>query len=247
MLKLLVSIVTFFLLLSVNGQKTEVSVSLNSGLFSFAGNSVKNGSAAEKDYTNTFYANNPYGARKGLGEGISVTLKRITKRNFIWGLDIGYESMKSRELVDTLFYTVDVLPYNGTPATGKVFLKTSFFNVFPYFGKRIVLKKVSIDVGAGIEFGLVNTSNESGRIDKEYSVQSDMSHALASIDFRTRLQVSVNYHRYGGYLGYSWGQSDYGGSTGGGCSPGPGYQPSPNVNYKYYSRIIRFGISYRLF
>ena len=109
---------------------------------------------------------------------------------------------------------------------------------------------MSLDIDAGIEFGLVNTSNESGMVNSssdQYSIHSDMSHALINTDLRTRLQVGVNYYRYGGYFGYSWGQSDYGGGMGGGCSPGPGYTVDPTIYNKYFSRIIRFGISYKLF
>jgi hypothetical protein len=250
MLKSFFLIITLFGLMNVYGQKTELGVSFNSGLFSFSGNSVKNGYCVKNGWLGTTcYADIPYGAKKGLGDGLSVTLKRITKRHFIWGLDLGYESMKSREFIDSISLNGDPANY-GFPATGTAFMRTNLFNIFPYIGKRIVLKKISIDIDAGIEFGLINTSNESGSVNaqsQKYTVHSEMSHALIKTDFRTRLQVGVNYHRYGAYLGYSWGQSDYSGGSGGGCSPDPQYPVDPMVNYKYYSRIIRFGVSYKIF
>ena len=137
MLKSISSIVFLCFIFNLFGQKTEFDVSSNASLFSFSGNSVKNGSVTLNKSSNSVYANIPYGAKKGLGDGLSITLKRITKKHFIWGLDLGYESMKSREFINkSISPDVMGIPYIPVPATGKVFMKTNYFIFFPTSAKE---------------------------------------------------------------------------------------------------------------
>src|SRR5271163_2326147 len=78
-------------------QKTETSLSFNSGLFSFSGQSAQG--ATFIDYyaaTKSGYTNNPYGSRNALCYGFSFQHKRITSWNFIIGYDCGYEVLRSK-------------------------------------------------------------------------------------------------------------------------------------------------------
>ncbi len=81
-------ILSLFLISSLSAQNTEFTVHLNSGLFSFGGNSATNSSiiivsdvASVDNYTN-----NPYGTEKALSYGLAAQAQRITNRNLILGL-----------------------------------------------------------------------------------------------------------------------------------------------------------------
>ena len=91
MQKTLLFLISLLLLTHVTAQKTEFSIALNSGLFAFAGASAEKTTSINWDFGNTNrtgYTNNPYGAKFGLGYGVSTNLKRITKDNIVIGVGI---------------------------------------------------------------------------------------------------------------------------------------------------------------
>ena len=163
-----------------------------------------------------------------------------SKTNHIIGVDIGYEDLRSKVLINRVFSgwsTADIIGYPPyQKATGKAFLSTHFINLFPYFGRRYNLKHASIDLKGGFDLGYIldawikgNATTDAGVI---FSVNGPPK--IISLDFRPRLQVSANYHKLGVYAGYAFGLANYPGSyysnTGKGC----------------YSRLIRFGLSYNI-
>ena len=85
-------LILFLLYLPViQAQNTQFSVQLNSGLFSFGGESAAGTSfinvsdvASEQNYTN-----NPYGTKKKMTYGLSAQIQRITSRNLIFAFSSG--------------------------------------------------------------------------------------------------------------------------------------------------------------
>ncbi len=212
-------------------QKTETSILFNTGLFSFAGSSAYNSTFVNYDKTtNLGYANNPYGSRNGLCYGFSFQKKRITKWNFIYGFDLGYEILRSKVSINGIYSD------SFYSAKGKTILNFGFVNFYPFIGFRINTGNISFDISGGFELALKLKSWESGKAETDKGVEITMPSTFSNsnlFDFRRRLQVAVNYKRISPYIGYSRGLVNYlSGITGG----------SNNT----YARMIRVGIAYKL-
>jgi hypothetical protein len=228
----------FFILINVFGQHTEYRISLNSGLFSFKGKS-----AASTSYISfgesliTPYTNNPYGSQKGLCYGLSGNVKRVTKKNIIFGIDLGYERLRSQIAINRIDYiTTPVSSYRALfSATGKTFLNYDFLNCQPFVGYRVHLKPLSFDITGGVDIGRCLKAMEKGSAEAINGItyKTSVDRKTIKTDIRPRVQLSADYHQFGVYAGYSYGQVNY----------KTGYDGGVNESY---SRILRFGVSYRL-
>jgi len=88
---------------NLTGQKTEIKGALNSGLFSFSGLTARGTTSINwDDQTNSGYTNGVYGSKCALCYGISINLNRVTKRNFLFGIDLGYETLRSKMNIDRI-------------------------------------------------------------------------------------------------------------------------------------------------
>jgi hypothetical protein len=217
---------------SAFGQKTEFSVSLNSGLFSFAGPSAESTSFINANPTLVInYTNNPYGTKNGFSLGVSANAKRIVKGGFILGLDFGYERLSSKITIDRVAVTS-----TAEAAAGKTNLNFDFLNLNPNIGYRFNAAKTSFDLTGGFDFGFVLKANEKGEATTAsgttYITERDRKNL--STDIRPRVQLATNYDKFGVYVGYSYGLSNYmQGYIGGGT-------------WETSSRLTRFGLSYRI-
>jgi len=241
MKKTLLIIVAFLFIANIFGQKTEYGISFNSGLFSYGGGiPVKTTSIYSFVPSHGGWASNPFGSRNGLSYGFSGFIQKISKTNHIIGVDLGYDDLTSKVLINQTWDVSSFVEVAGLNtyqnATGKVFLSTHFINLFPYIGRRYNLNHASIDLKGGFDLGFITDARAKGNATTDtgdvYSVNGPTK--KMSIDFRPRIQVSANYHKLGVYAGYSFGLANYPGSyysnTGKGC----------------YSRLIRFGLSYKI-
>lgn len=231
----LLPLLAFFALSNIYGQKTELRVSLNSGLFSFAGQSaVENSQINLYDQSNSGYTNNPYGSKNGFCYGVSLNLKRVTKNSIIYGIDFGYETLRSKVSLQK------VAGINGTSTfvknvSGQTFLNINSLNLNPSVGYRFNLNKFPLDLVGGFDIGYILNTKEIGNATDadgiEYSTSLDRK--TIKYDFRPRIQISTDYKKFGLYLGYSVGLPNYLEDYIGGVN-------------EAYSRIIRFGITYKL-
>jgi hypothetical protein len=236
MKKLLLLSIFLFANTIIFGQKTELSIGLNSGLFSFSGKSAEKISSINfDDKTNSGYTNNPYGSELGLCYGISGNVKRVTKSTFIIGFELGYETLRSKVLVNA------VNGYTGTSTyqdfgVGSTILNLNCVNLYPYFGKRFNVQKFSFDFLVGSDFSYIGNAYEKGILNSHKDGIYETSKDRNTIDFdlRPRIQLTVNYQKTGVYFGYSSGlvnyKSEYDGS---------------GIDVAY-GNLIRFGVSYRL-
>jgi hypothetical protein len=234
--------ITSLILSNLYAQKTELRVSLNSGLFSFSGQSAERTSQLNiYNQSNSGYTNNPYGSKNGLCYGFSLNLKRITKQNTIYGLDFGYETLRSKisiNIVSGDFVSIfmgNPIPMGGKVASGETFLNSNLLNLNPFVGHRFNSKKFPIDLVGGFDIGYVLSSKEIGNATAvdgtKYS--SSVGRKTINIDFRPRIQVSTDYKKIGLYLGYSLGLVNY----------KSGYVGGTN---EAFSKLIRFGITYKI-
>ena len=229
-------IIAVLTLTNVSGQKTELRASLNSGLFSFSGVSSKATTSINyDDQTKSGYTNNPYGSKVALCYGVSLNLKRITKRNIIFGLDIGYETLRSKISIDRIdgYNGTSVYQYN---ASGKTFLNNSFLNFNPFIGYRFKVDNIYFDLSVGFDIGYILKANENGSATATNGIKYTTSGDRKSItfDLRPRIQLSTEYKKFGLYIGYAYGLKDYLMYAKGG------------TNLDASARLLRFGITYQI-
>jgi len=229
---LIISAVLIFT--NVSGQKTELRVSLNSGLFSFSGVSAKATTSINyDDQTKSGYTNNPYGSKAALCYGVSLNLKRVTKMNIIFGLDLGYETLRSKISIDRID------GYNGTPyqysASGKTFLNNSFLNFNPFIGYRFIVNNICFDLTGGFDYGYILKANEDGSATATNGIKytTSLDRKDITFDLRPRVQLSTEYKVIGLYIGYSYGLMDYMMHYKGGTNDAS-------------ARLFRFGITYKI-
>lgn len=225
----------FLALSTLYGQKTELRVSLNSGLFSFTGKSAAEVSQINLyNQSNSGYTNNPYGSKNGLCYGISLNVKRVTKNSILYGIDFGYETLRSKISLQS------VNGFEGTAtfqkeASGETFLNNKSLNFNPFGGYRFTINKFPLDLVGGFDIGYILDTKEKGNATAtdgiEYSTSLDRK--TIKQDFRPRIQISTDYKKIGLYLAYSVGLVNY----------KEGYIGGVN---EAYSKIIRFGLTYQI-
>jgi len=174
---------TFFLFillsLSSKAQKLEIRTSLNSGFYSYRGN----GTESVSRINGTTYTNNPYGSKWGLSYGLSFNIRKVTKSNFIFGADLGYEILRSKVKLDYF----DVIGDIASDFKGKTYLNTSFLNLFPYLGRRFNISDQALDLVGGLDIGYVLSSREKG---DARSIDNSQFHIETSVDRKHLKQTS---------------------------------------------------------
>jgi hypothetical protein len=234
MKKIVSTLFSLFLLTCTYAQKTEFGISLNSGLFSFAGASsgaITGININSSSSTNTGYTNNPWGSKVGLCYGISANIKQVTKKNLVLGLDLGYEVLRSKVSINSVWISND----EYYDAEGQTFLNNDFINLFPQIGYRFNTKEVSFDLVAGCDIAFCLSATEKGDAKASNGIRytTSIDRIPTNKDFRPRVQLTANYKKAGIYVGYSYGLSNYKKKFWGGVN-------------EAYSRLFRFGLTYRL-
>ena len=234
MKKIVLLLITILFLTGVHSQNTEYSLRFNSGLFSFSGQSAEASTFINYNSDrNDGYTNNPYGSKSGLSYGISGNISRITKNNIIFGIDLGYELLRSKIEIDR------VSEYNGTinqmiEANGKTYLNNSFINILPTIGYRFSESKLTFDLSGGIDFAYCLGATEKGSATsttREHITKRDRK--TIDTEFRPRIQIGIYKRKIGIYLGYSKGLKNYKSEYVGGVN-------------EAFGNIFRFGIKYRI-
>ncbi len=235
MKKALPILISLFCLTNVYAQKIELSIAANSGLFSFAGKSAESTSFINSGVDKSLaYTNNPYGTRNGFSYGLSANAKTVIGKGLLLGLDLGYEKLSSETYITHVAY------YNGTTnsnieSNGKTNFNLHFLNIHPNFGYRFDAK-TTLDLTAGLDVGLVLNANEksNARAKDGTDFSVDRERQTIGADIRPRVQLGINLNKFGIYGGYAHGLTNYmKGYIGGGP-------------WEAKSRMIRFGVSYRI-
>ena len=229
-------IAIFLVVLSLNafGQSTEYGINLNSGFFRYTGESAEK--AEQINYNldkEDGYTNNPYGSKYGLSYGISTNIRRITKSNLRLGIDLGYEILRSRIDINAVWQHSDNI--NETvPVSGKTNLNSSFVNLFPSVGYQYNKSSMILFFDCGFDFGYCINGNERGNAKSELrDYETSRERKTIEFDFRPRIQIGIQKHKIGGYIGYSKGLINYKSGFNGGTN-------------EAYSEMIRMGLTYKL-
>ncbi len=235
MRKLGLLLLPFIFISTAFGQSTEFSVHLNSGLFSFGGESATANSiiivsdvASQGNYTN-----NPYGTNKTLSYGLSAQLQRITNNKLILGLQSGYELLRSEVRIDDVS---GEFPDPPSSASGQTTFKNGFISLYPNIGQRFNFKNLDIDLTIGPELGFNVVSREKGEAttNNDIVIETDRERNGFDTDYRLRSSLTIYYKKWGISTGYSYGLSNYSSDLVGAN------------NREQYSRFLRFGVTYRI-
>ena len=214
-------------------QKGQLSFHLNSGLYSFGGYSATESSflLISDVSTESSYTNNPYGKNSGASWGFGVQIQRITKRNFIYGIQLGYESLSSKLDLDYAYGEITWFADEG-----ETILTTNFFNIYPSIGQRFkLISGIDTDLLVGFDLGVGVSTKE------HYSLTTTQGDEISgtndrvtpNLDFRPRIELINYYKKFGFTVGYSYGLTNY--------------QPEMNgADKEVYSRYLRLGLCYRL-
>ncbi len=178
----------------------------------------------------------PFGSRFALGSGASISVQRITSKNFILGLALGYDNLKSKVVIDKENTFLAVTEINGYD-----FVNTKFINTNLFVGYRINLSKISVDLTAGMDCAKLLSAQENAfLIDKDLKEVAYTNTYLYTkpleYDFRPRFQVTMNYNKFSADVSYAYGLSHYKRYENCYCDNPP----------EIKSRVIRFGVSYQI-
>ena len=232
MKKFVFLVFSFLLISNAFAQRTEYSIHLHSGFFSFGGESAASHSFIIVSDVATIdnYTNNPYGKEPTPSYGLAGQINHITKQNLIFGIQSGYEVLRSRVDINGISGEFMVAP---EVTSGNTVLSHGFINLYPHVGKKFIFDEIEADLAIGPEFGFNTFSREKGEanLDNDTTVQTDTERNDPGTDIRIRPQLTLLFQNWGISAGYSYGLHNYSANLTGG-------------NRKRYSRFIRFGISY---
>src|SRR6187401_2611865 len=142
MIKIFFTLSLVLVFTALSGQKTEYRLGFSSGLFSFSGKSAQTSSFINYSQpSNTAYTNNPYGSQQGFCYGLLANMKRVSKKNFVFGIEAAFERVKSVININM------VNKYDGMSTTqfnvgGKTYLAFNFINLQPFAGYRFASKRL---------------------------------------------------------------------------------------------------------
>ena len=235
MIKIFFTLSMLLIFTALTAQKTEYRLGFSSGLFSFSGKSAQTTSAINYSKPlNTAYTNNPYGSQQGLCYGLLANMKRVSKKNFVFGIEAAFERVKSVININ-MVNNYDGMSSTQFPAEGKTYLAFNFINFQPFAGYRFALKGLAFDLTAGVDLAYCLQAKENGNATAENGAtyNTSVDRKTISTDIRPRLQLSTGYKNCGVYLGYSFGQSNYKSGYIGGTNDA-------------YAEFLRFGFTYLL-
>ncbi|GAA3998810.1 hypothetical protein GCM10022408_07150 [Hymenobacter fastidiosus] len=143
------------------GQQTEFSGHLTSGLAAFRGTGSTATSiivAPPPSARSSAYTINPYVRQPGLSYGAATQVQRVGTRRSLFGVQAGYEALRSRVQIANVFTDSDA----GISTAGHIRFAHYFINVHPFLGRRFAVKALAVDLTAGPELGILLRNREAG-------------------------------------------------------------------------------------
>ncbi len=221
--------------LQMFGQKSSVNVQLNSGMTRFYGESAEateiiNYNLEKEDG----YTNNPYGSKFGLSYGASVGYTRTSRTNIRFGLDVGYEVLRSKISIDGVWLHGGMID-ETVPAEGWTYMNLNFMNIYPRVGYEFASFDKIITLDFGVDYGYCLKATEKGYAEtttREFETERDRT--TIRTDFRPRVQIGIARNRIGAYFGYSVGVVNYKSAFVGG-------------SFRAYTNVVRVGVNFKLY
>ncbi|WP_022822634.1 outer membrane beta-barrel protein [Hymenobacter norwichensis] len=213
------------------GQNTEYSVHLNSGGFAYRGKGAAASSIVlvPDIYPGSSYTNNPYGKNLGFSYGLVGQMQRVRPKRSLFGVQAGYEVLRSRvDVTEILAFRLQ------TPASGHTTLASRTINLHPFFGHRLASQTIDFDLTAGPDLGFILSAREEiDTIAQGEKFSTKNTRADAYLELRARLNVAAYYKHFGVTAGYSRGLTN-------------NYGLALGIDGETYSQFFRLGLAYRL-
>lgn len=218
-----------------SAQKTELYLGLHAGMFRYSGATAVNssfivhsGSMFDEGYTN-----DQFGKKAKPGPGLSVSLQRIGKSNFIYGITGGVETLKNKVLIMAI-----ATPTSYLNATGSVVFTSTFCNLQPFAGYRFKTGKYEfIDLFAGADFAIgLGERHEKGSAQQANTTntyETDRDRGKTGFDPRLGVGARIAYKKFSLNAGYWFGLKD-------------AYVKTLGAEREAYSRLLRAGLAYRI-
>ena len=215
------------------GQKKQITFQANRGLFSFGGESASSTSFMNISDVGSIpnYTNSPYGKNSSFSYGFGIQFQQLTSKNFMYGLQLSYESLSSKLTIDNAYGEI-----TWSVEDGETILTSNFINIFPSIGQRVNLfKDIDSDFLFGFDFGIGLLSKEKYNLttNQGHYISGTNERELPNIDFRPRIEFINYYKNFGLSIGYSYGLTNYQSGFEGG-------------DREAKARYLRFGLNYRL-
>jgi hypothetical protein len=205
-------------------QQTEIKANIYSGSFSFFGSG--SASTTHVTYNDMGYFNTyPYGRKSGFSYAMELQTQRIIRKQFLYGIGLGFEHLESKVNVDSVYTDMGIKPSLGD----NVRLLNKFIAVSPYVGKRFTIKNLKVDFIAGVDLAYSIAVNEKAAF---LTSKKHFSKGGYKPDYRPRIQGTVSYNKLSVAIGYSRGTENV---------FHWGY-----LNKVAYSQYLRFGFGYRI-
>jgi hypothetical protein len=224
-----------FLLIFLNiqfavAQGLELSASINSGIFRYAGASAATATITDISFF-PIYIRNPYGRQPDLSYGVSLQVQQAKKAGWMWGVQVGYERLSSRVALSSI-YSESIFGWNTSASN--LTLSNTFLNLNPYLSKRIAKDHFTLDFMLGTDVGLcvkslakLDITDSRGN---NYIIRADRDRI--GIDLRPRVGATGFYKNYGVSVSYSFGLTNYSGTI-------------QDTEARIFSRFFRVGVVYR--
>ncbi|MEO6283154.1 MAG: outer membrane beta-barrel protein [Dyadobacter sp.] len=237
MKRLLPILFVFLASVSAYAQSTELSLQLSSGIYRYGGKSAATNSYLfVSDLAPHYNVNTPFGKNSELSYGIGIQAQRVTRKHFLWGLRAGYDKLSVSTRIENYTSMGGNLVVTEIE-NGKAKLNTQVIRANPYFGYRLKLKHIKLDLTTGLNLGYILKSSEYVTYYNQNSVfdkKSDYTKVNTKFDFGPTAGLAVSYKRVAVSAEYIHGLINY-------------QRMMDGANPEVYSRYVRFGIGYRLF
>ena len=195
----------------------------------YGGPSYFRGSGARSSATGINDSYGVYGRNAGFAYSFELQGHWVTQQKHLLGLAVAFERLstkcnKTLPPTDIVGNTVPQVEHGVTAFT------SSFINVNPYVGQRLLNKAVTLDatIGFDVAFNLKSNSTFTTTYKRELFDAKGIN--APSIDARPRLQFSAGYKRINVLAGYSFGVSNYDNWS----------------KYKAYLHFLQFGVGYKI-
>ena len=210
------------------GQSTKFSVYANSGTSSFKGGGALK---SAEYYTGGPWCmcdeNDPmaFGAKRAVSYGAGLNFERVFKNNFLAGLELGYEVLRTRASITN--FVLDDMIFR---VSGKNINVNHFVNAFPHAGYQFPkLDQITFALSAGADFGFGLDSYDKASIPDFLKKSYRNTDNILALDFRPRVHLSASFNRFALTAGYAYGLSDW-----------------AHSNSSASLSVIRMGLQYRL-
>ncbi|HEV7349311.1 hypothetical protein [Telluribacter sp.] len=217
------------------GQKTEISIQASSGLSFYGGQSATSTPTVFiNDVGPPFYqVSSPYSNKSDLPYGFAVQVQRVSSKNLLFGLRLGYDTFSTISHFDSY----GAMGGRSSVENGTIQLQNNLIYANPYLGYRLGINTIHLDVVAGINAGSIRKSTYSVSFDGQpaaFDEKVDNYLLTTKMDFGPTIGLATEYRRVGIQVSYCHGIVNY----------------MRNLDYlpkaQAYSRYLRLGVSYRI-